>query len=119
MDDFAARIIAEMEAYSAEVTGTVKKAAKEVGKEMLKDVKKNSPEKTGRYAAGWKNTTVENGAGISVTAHNKDCYNMTHLLENGHANRDGGRTPGKPHIGPAQEKANAEFQRKITEELSH
>ena len=40
---------------------------------------------------------------------------MTHLLEKGHANRDGGRTKAYPHIKPAEEEAVKEALKLIEE----
>ena len=81
----------------------------EVAKETVKELKSTSPKKTGGYAKGWARKKV----GTAQVVHNSTNYQLTHLLENGHANRDGGRTPGRPHIAPAEQKAIDEFEKRV------
>ena len=47
--------------------------------------------------------------------YNKDHYQLTHLLERGHAKRSGGRVEGRPHILPAEERAKNAFIVRIKE----
>ena len=70
------------------------------------DLRKNSPRKTGDYAKGWayKVTSTAEGS-YHGTVYNATTYQLTHLLEKGHAKRGGGRVAGIPHIGPAFEHA--------------
>ena len=53
------------------------------------------------------------------TIYNSDHYQLAHLLEHGHANRGGGRTPAYPHIKPisdwTEEEVVREFERRIKE----
>jgi hypothetical protein len=52
-----------------------------------------------------------------VVVHSKNRYQLTHLLENGHAKRGGGRVRAIPHIGPAEEIGIRELEERIERAL--
>lgn len=57
-----------------------------------------------KYNSGWTRTQLKStGKGYGITVHNKR-YQLTHLLENGHALKGGGRARAFPHIAPVEEK---------------
>ena len=47
----------------------------------------------------------------------KKQYQLTHLLEFGHAKRNGGRVPAEEHIKAVEEKAQKEFEEAIKREI--
>lgn len=100
-----AKILSE---YKEEVEEVISIAGDKVAKKTVSNLKKNSPKRKksgGEYAKGWRITTIKGKRII----HNKTKYQLTHLLENGHAKVNGGRVPGKPHIKPAEEQAIKEY----------
>lgn len=109
MNDLAKEISQALTEYTQEVTEEMNEAKKEVARNTAKRLKKTSPQLTGDYAKGWRAKKVGNG----WVVHNKTNYQITHLLEKGHAKRGGGRVPGQPHIRPAEEQAIDEFQRRV------
>ena len=118
MDDLTAQITTCLRDYTNEVTDKINAAIDEVGTQMLKDVKDKSPKKTGEYKRGWKKKTeTSQGGNKSVTVYNDKKPKLTHLLEHGHAKRNGGRVNAIPHIYPAEQKAIQELERRIREEL--
>lgn len=113
-DDLAKAINAELDAYSEKVTEDVKASAKAASKFCLEEIKKNSPVLTGDYRKGWREkTSFENSQEIRQTVYNKTDYQLTHLLEHGHAKRGGGRVEGQPHIAPAEEATEKMFEKDI------
>ena len=106
--------------YSSEVTDKVKKAEDETVKECKANLKADSPiGATGKYAAGWKATVTQNTPTNKTTViHNKQWY-LTHLLENGHATRNGGRTRAFLHIKKNEEIANAAFEKRVKEAIEN
>lgn len=109
IDDLANVIINELKDYSDEVTEGLKEDVKLVAKECMQEIKDSSPVRTGKYKKGWRmKTEFESNSDIRLRIHNKTNYQLTHLLEKGHAGRGGtseGSAPAFPHIEPAEEKA--------------
>lgn len=106
IDGLADAIAAELLSYSQEATEGIKDSVKASAKACVAELQVTSPEMTGSYKKGWRVKNVhEDALDIRLQVHNKTDYQLTHLLEDGHANVDGGRTPGQPHIGPAAENA--------------
>ena len=95
-----------LEEFQDETMADVKASVKNAAKACVKELQTTSPELTGSYRSGWQARTAYDGpTDIRMQVHNKTDYQLTHLLEDGHANVDGGRTPAYPHIGPAAENA--------------
>ena len=102
-------IIRELREYGQEVTENMKKEVQDAGTLCRKELRVSSPKLTGSYAKGWrKKTAYEDSKEIRVQVYNATDYQLTHLLEHGHALVSYGKVRGtvgaKPHIGPAEEK---------------
>ena len=96
----------------------LKKEIQEAGKVAKQQISQTAPRKTGRYAKSWAVKKIsETSNSLEVTVHSKNRYMLTHLLENGHAKRGGGRVAAIPHIAPAEETAIQSLERNIEREL--
>lgn len=116
--DISAKITETLREYSGDVADAVDQAATECAKEMAKEIKATAPRKTGDYAKGWRSkVTASPARGQKVlTVHNATDYQLTHLLEKPHKKRNNkGTVQPHPHIGPANEKWQAEFERRCEE----
>lgn len=108
-DELATAILSELKNYDQAVTDGVKKGVRQVAKECRQDIVTGSPVQTGDYKAGWRDKVAyESYSDIRMRVFNKTDYQLTHLLEHGHAG-PGGTAKGSarpfPHIGPAEQKA--------------
>ena len=120
IDQLAEAVLAELNAFSDGVMDDVRKEVRETAKACVANIQANSPADTGDYRDGWTAKVAYQGDDdIRVIVHNKAHYQRTHLLEDGHANVDGGFTPGKPHIAPAADQAAAELEGRIKVVLSN
>lgn len=114
MDGLAAAIADALEEFQEETMQDVKTSVEDAAEFCVREIKENSPELTGDYAKGWrKKTAYESATDIRVDVYNKTDYQLTHLLEDGHAKVSGGTVSGIPHIGPAAEKAGEKLEKNV------
>ena len=104
--------------YTADVADNIKEAVTGVSKGMAKELRRTSPKGYGEYAKGWTAKKIKEDAyRVRYVIHNKKKPYITHLLENGHAKRGGGRVEARPHIAPAYKRATAELMDRIEEAM--
>lgn len=118
MDDLTIQLNKILGDYEKSVDEKTKKVFQKVAGECVKQLKSTSPRRekgarAGQYASGW--ASKKNGNQIVV--HNKTDYQLTHLLENGHALRQGGRAGAIVHIKPVEEWAQNETVEQVEREL--
>lgn len=114
IEDFQKEMEKLLAEYGDEVNEKTKEIAPNVAKKAVKDLKSNSPSgASGRYKKGWASKIEETRLSVTITIYNKTRYYLTHLLENGHAKRGGGRVGGISHIAPVNDSAQKEFLEEI------
>ncbi len=118
VDKLASEVMEGLEEYAELTADVLKKEIQEAGKLARRQISQTAPRKTGRYAKSWAVKKIsETSNSLEVTVHSKNRYMLTHLLENGHAKRGGGRVAAIPHIAPAEEAAVQALERNIEREL--
>lgn len=98
------KVLAE---YKDATVATMKKAIDKTSKQAVRDLKADSPKRTGAYAKSWASKVDKK---TSVLAYekivfNKKHYRLTHLLEKGHRKVNGGFVAARPHIAKVEQDA--------------
>lgn len=110
IENLGAAIVQQLQEYGNVLQEKIEVESKEVAQDLVKVLKGgNTPKFTGDYRKGWRVKKAKN----KYIVHNKTDYQLTHLLEHGHAKRGGGRVAAKVHIRPAEENAIADFLERI------
>lgn len=116
IDKLSAAIHDILAEYGDDVQANLSDAVKQVtkkGAQAVKAAARSTFGGTGEYAAGWTSRAETGRFSAQGVIYNKDVPGLPHLLENGHANRDGGRTPGREHIKPVEETIVQEFEAEV------
>ncbi len=116
--ELADAVMGGLNDYAQLATEDMKKAVKKAGTTVRKEIQSNAPSDTGVYAKSWSVKTVRDTANtLELTVYSKNRYQLAHLLEHGHAKRNGGRVAAKVHIEPAEQKGINQLQDEIEKAL--
>ena len=119
VDQMADVIMDGLLEYAELATDVMKDCVKKAGNTVKKEAQANAPVKTGRYKKSWTvKRQRETSNTLEVVVHSRNRYQLTHLLEKGHAKRGGGRVKAIPHIAPAEQKGIRELEEGIKRGLS-
>lgn len=119
IDNLADLVMNSLREYSELTDTAMKKAVRKTAASVRKEISENAPKRTGDYAKSWATKKVtENSHTLEMTVHSKDRYQIAHLLEKGHAKRNGGRVAAIPHIAPAEENGAELLESLIKKELA-
>ena len=104
VDELANAINEALQEYATLAADDMKKCISEAGKTVRKEIKNHAPKGTGKYGKSWRVKKVhEDNQHLELVVYSPSRYFLAHLLENGHAKRNGGRVSARPHIAPAEE----------------
>lgn len=120
IDGLADAVMEELTEYNVLAQETMKKAVTKAGQTVRKEIQSGAPVRTGKYAKSWTaKKTRESSTRLEVTVYSPSRYMLAHLLEHGHAKRNGGRTRAFPHITPAEEAGEKQLEADIIRGLSN
>lgn len=125
IENLSAELAKTLKDFAGATDAIVDQAVKETAKEAVQELKQAKPPGSGEYGdwkdynKGWKitQTKTDKRYNRKATIHNATNYQLTHLLEKGHALVAGGRKRGNTrafeHIAPVEEKAEERLMEKI------
>lgn len=114
--------------YGQDVNEVLYDSMQNVADEAVKELKSvnkfaSDGHPTGEYSKSWDKVEQQTSRlAKSVIVYNEEHYRLTHLLENGHALKRGGRTIGSvkayPHIYPVEQKVVKNFEKEVIERIT-
>ena len=120
VDKLADEINDILSEYKGLLESDLEEAVEVVSKNAVNELKSTSPEgDTGEYKKSWKRKKkrAANGAYHVIIYAGAPHYRLAHLLEFGHALKNGGRTVGRarafPHIKKVETNAIAQLENEI------
>ena len=119
VDEMAEAIAQSMTEYADLSNEVMKQSVAEVSRSVKKDIQSGAPARTGKYKKSWTAKKMQEDANsLTMVVHSRDRYQIAHLLEHGHAGRNGDRVAAIPHIAPAEQRGAEELVSKIERGLS-
>ena len=118
-ENLAGEIQKILDEYGDEASVALAEAIEETAKEAQTQLRqKNQGRKLWKkYPKGWSVQIKAGRLDIEGIVYNKDHYRLTHLLEFGHATRNGGRTKAFPHIAEVNAFAQKDVLERLREKL--
>lgn len=104
IDGLANAVTQELKLYDQAVMRGIRDQVDKSMRQLVQETKGTAPVKTGKY----RNSITSKVTNSSLRAYEKtwyvrgSAYRLSHLLNNGHALRDGGRYPGTQFIKKAE-----------------
>ena len=121
VDQFAVAVEEILTQYGDDVQESINDIVTDVTKLGVRTVKSEARAAvrrgTGKYFSGWTSQIETGRFSAQGTIYNGTVPGLPHLLEHGHANRNGGRTPGRVHIAPVEEAMIREFEAQVKSKL--
>ncbi len=117
IDQLGDAIQAQLNTFETSVRDGVRKAVNRTMSEMVKDTKNSAQLRYGRYQQSIGSVVGED----SLMKYSKvwrvksPHHSIAHLLDKGHATRNGGHYSGNAHVTNAERRAVDTFQRKLEE----
>ena len=118
ISELANEVMKGLKEYADLATEDLKKDVEKAGKKVKEQIESTAPKDTGKYAKSWAvRKTRETSDSIELVVHSKTRYQLTHLLEFGHAKRNGGRVAARPHLAAAEQAGIEQLTRDIERDL--
>lgn len=102
--------------YSDDIQEGIENIASSTAQQVRNDLRNTRGTykiRTGKYNKGWQINTKKGRGVVNHTVWNATDWQLTHLLENGHITRNGGRTRSFVHIRPVEEKYVLKYQQDV------
>ena len=125
LDQLSSAISGILNEYADSVSENVGEIVVQMGKKGVQALKKEArqtfPDGTGEYAKGWKSQVNKDRLGTTAIIYNEH-PGLPHLLEHGHATRNGtgrvyGEVRGRVHIEPVADKLVETFEREVLSKI--
>jgi hypothetical protein len=116
IDDLAKTIESEVRNWTKDIVDDIDDIKKDITKNGVKQLRRGSPKRTGDYAKNWTSQKLKNGD--QVIYQKSPTSRLTHVLEKGHAKRNGGRVNPQVHIAPVEEELVSDYINRVEKRLS-
>ena len=119
-DNLTVELSKLLQDYTTEVTEAIEEEIDKTAKLVLDEVKRSTAwtdrtKGAKGYRKGFRIKKIDYKGSITRIIYQKNKPGLAHLLELGHANRDGGRTSARPHMRPAYDKYVPTMEKNIEE----